>query len=61
MLTKIYQVVGLTLCIGLGTAFALGWKAPDLFDGKSSGGTGRSGFFFSSGGGSGSGGFHFGK
>jgi hypothetical protein len=60
MLTKIYQVVGLTLCIGLGTAFALGWKVPDLgmFDGTSSGsGTGRSGFFFSGGGG----GFHFGK
>lgn len=59
MLTKIYQVVGLTLCIGLGTAFALGWKAPNLgfFDGTSSGGTGRSGFFFSGGGG----GFHFGK
>jgi hypothetical protein len=59
MLSKIYQVVGLTLCIGLGTAFALGWKAPNLgfFDGKSSGGTGRSGFFYSGGGG----GFHFGK
>jgi hypothetical protein len=61
MLTKIYQVVGLTLCIGLGTAFALGWKVPDLglFDGTSSGSsrTGRSGFFFSGGGG----GFHFGK
>ena len=40
MLTKIYQVVGLTLCIGLGTAFALGWKVPDLglFDGSSNGG-----------------------
>lgn len=59
MLTKIYQAVGLALCIGLGTAFAMGWKAPDLgfFDGRSSGGTGRSGFFFSGGGG----GFHFGK
>lgn len=60
MLTKIYQVVGLTLCIGLGTAFALGWKVPDLglFDGSSgSGRTGRSGFFYSGGGG----GFHFGK
>ena len=60
MLTKIYQVVGLTLCIGLGTAFALGWKVPDLgmSDGTSSGGgTGRSGFFYSGGGG----GFHFGK
>ncbi len=59
MLTKIYQVVGLTLCIGLGTAFALGWKVPELglFSGSSSGGTGRSGFFYSGGGG----GFHFGK
>jgi hypothetical protein len=60
MLSKIFQVVGLTLCIGLGTAFSLGWKAPNLgfFDGKSSGGgTGRSGFFYSGGGG----GFHFGK
>ena len=60
MLTEIYQIVGLTLCIGLGTAFALGWKVPNLgmFDGTSNGSrTGRSGFFFSGGGG----GFHFGK
>ncbi|NQV26788.1 MAG: hypothetical protein HQ518_20745 [Rhodopirellula sp.] len=59
MLTKFYQMVGLALCIGLGTAFAFGWKAPNLgfFDGTSSGGTGRSGFFYSGGGG----GFHFGK
>ena len=60
MLTEIYQIVGLTLCIGLGTAFALEWKVPDfgMFDGTSNGSrTGRSGFFFSGGGG----GFHFGK
>lgn len=59
MLTKIYQAVGLALCIGLGVAFAMGWKAPDLgfLDGGSGSGTGRGGFFFSGGGG----GFHFGK
>jgi hypothetical protein len=59
MLSKVYLGLGLALCIGLGTAFALGWKAPNLglFDGSSSGGTGRGGFFFSGGGG----GFHFGK
>jgi hypothetical protein len=60
MLKKSFQIVGLTLCIGLGTAFALGWKVPNLgmFDGTSNGSrTGRSGFFFSGGGG----GFHFGK
>lgn len=56
MLSKVYLFVGLSLCIGLGIAFATGWKAPDLgiTSGSSSGGRA---FFFHGGGG----GFHFGK
>lgn len=61
MLSKIYLSVGLAICVWLGAAFLLGWKAPNLgfFDGSSGGGgTGRGGFFYIGGGG---GGFHYGK
>lgn len=59
MLSKIYTALGLTLCLGLGVAFAAGWRAPHLgwFDGGSSGSShssgGRSSYHFSS--------WHFGK
>ncbi|MBI1311057.1 hypothetical protein GC176_07090 [bacterium] len=45
MLVRFYLAVGLALCVGLGTAFALGWKAPNLgfADGFSSGGNSRGG------------------
>ncbi len=38
MLVRFYLAVGITLCVGLGAAFAMGWKAPDL--GLSGGGSG---------------------
>lgn len=44
MLVRFYIAVGITLCVGLGAAFALGWKAPDLgFTSGGSGGSHRSG------------------
>ena len=30
MLAKIYMGVGIFLCVGLGFAFAMDWKAPDI-------------------------------
>lgn len=56
MLAKIYIGVGIFLCVGLGVAYAMDWKTPDM--GSSSGGShssggGRGFFFFSSGGGGG--------
>lgn len=54
MLNKFYTAFGISLCIGLGVAFAAGWHAPDLglLDGSSSGtshstSSGRSSFHFS--------------
>lgn len=38
MLARIYLAIGIVLCIGLGAACAMGWKAPDL--GIASGGSG---------------------
>lgn len=64
MLKKFYLTVGLFLCFGLGAAYAMGWKAPNLgvadsFKSSGSGSSGRSGGgFFFMGGGSGGG---FGK
>jgi hypothetical protein len=59
MLAKIYMGVGIFLCVGLGFAFAMDWKAPDILPegrgGSSSGGS--RGFFFHSSGG----GYGFGK
>jgi len=56
MLTKCYLGVGVFLCLGLGIAFAMDWKAPDL--GMTGGGSGGGrGFFFHSSGG----GYGFGK
>lgn len=56
MLAKIYMGVGIALCVGLGFAYAMDFKSPDLGmtggSGGSSGGGGRGIFFFSSGGGS---------
>ncbi len=57
MLSKIYLGVGLFLCCGLGMAYALDWKAPNLgiVDGFKSSGSGggyhggRSGFFYGGG------------
>lgn len=60
MLAKIYMGVGIFLCVGLGFAFAMDWKAPDILP-KGSGGSsssgGSRGFFFHSSGG----GYGFGK
>lgn len=57
MLAKIYMGVGIFLCIGLGFAYAMDWKSPDILP-KGGGGSGGSrGFFFHSSGG----GFGFGK
>ena len=59
MFKKFYLAVGIFLCIGLGTAFALDWKAPNLGIADSfSGSGGRSGGgFFYFGGMGGGGGF----
>lgn len=61
MLKKLYLAAGLSLCIGLGAAYAMNVKAPNLgiADGFSSSGGGRSGggLFFFGGGGGGGGGF----
>lgn len=43
MLVRFYLAVGLTLCVGLGAAFAMGWKAPDLGFSSGFGGGHRSG------------------
>lgn len=55
MLAKIYMGVGIFLCVGLGVAYAMDWKTPDMGSGGGSGssGGGRGFFFFSSGGGGG--------
>ena len=45
MLTKIYLGVGAFLCFGLGVAYAMDWKAPDM--GMSGGGSGGGRSFFS--------------
>jgi hypothetical protein len=63
MFKKFYLAVGIFLCIGLGTSFALGWKAPNLgiadsFSSGGSGGHSRGGFFYFGGMGGGGG---FGK
>ncbi len=59
MLVRFYIAVGITLCIGLGAAFAMGWKAPDLgFASAASGSGHRSGI---RGYGYGSSGWSFGK
>ncbi len=58
MFKKFYLAVGLFLCFGLGTAYALGWKAPNLgiadsFKSSGSSGHSRGGFFYMGGGGGG--------
>ena len=53
MLAKIYMGVGIFLCVGLGVAFAMDWKTPDMGWSSGSSGGGRGFFFCSSGGGSG--------
>lgn len=58
MFAKLYLTLGLSMCIGLGAAFAMGWKAPDLGISKGfSGGGSRGGRGWIHTGG----GFHYGK
>jgi hypothetical protein len=40
MLVRFYIAIGITLCVGLGAAFAMGWKAPDLGLASSGSGSG---------------------